>query len=905
MKLRNDVRETTPAAANWERGAFISYVKRTYAQAGEYISDAQNEGAGGYELCEARANFMDAFIGQVYAYALEGERKKSGDGHQAFPCAMLAIGGYGRGELSPCSDIDLLFLFSGHEAQTSELIRSVLYLMWDSGLTIGHSARTIADCLKIAREDYHSETAMLENRFLGGSEEVFENFNKKFDAYIQRVAKSSHLKNRIEERMRRYRSWDPSVYVLEPNVKESAGGLRDFHAVCWLARAFGLKKMDEIWRKGWVPEAEFRKAAKAYDFLLRLRAQLHIHAKAKNDMLNFSAQSEIAPAMGYEDNESALASECLMRDYFLHARDLHIFCRDFFETLEDRLKSRRWVSKKPKLQPLGGGLALEGYHTLVLGADGPQAALENPSGLMNVFECQYRFGCRLSPNVRSFVRAHLDTVDDAFRASPEVRDSFLRILNGKTGVAAAMHEMHGLGLLGRYVPEFEPLTCFVQYDHYHRYTADEHTLLTLTALDELTYTKDMSLQNLAHIHREMERTNVLRLALLFHDIGKARGPRHVHKSASVLPDIIMRMGLPADQGSIIEFLVACHIEMSVTAERRDVDDPVLISNFADKVGTTERLQMLYLLTYADISAVAPGIWNEWRGSLIHELYTRVLRVMETGENLYRKKRRKDVVEKVRLEARAGGSRVGHEEISRHMESMPDRYRTETPPQDILRHIELGARLSNGAVCEIGITHRRRLGNTLLTLLCKDQLGLFAFIAGALAVCDLNILDAKVYTRADGLVIDTFQVVDSEGKAVVDEGVWKKFRRSLEKLLRGELELPELLGRSKKYLRLKRRMSFDLPILVEFDQTASDEATVLEVIAPDRHGLLAQIAQFFAGEGISISRAKISTEGHCAIDVFYITDNDGGKIGDSSRLKELCDDLTKILEEGRPMSATAP
>ncbi len=879
---------------------FLRYLKDVYAQAGEHICDAQSEGAGGFELCKARSRFMDACIALVYAYAVEEERKKSGDAGQEFPCAMVAIGGYGRGELSPGSDIDLLFLFSGHEGQVSELIRSVLYLMWDAGLTIGHSARTISNCLKIAKEDYQSETAMLENRLLAGSEQVFRDFNKKFDAYIRRVAKSSHLRNRLEERMKRYRSWDPSVYVLEPNVKESAGGLRDFHAVCWLAKTFGLQSVDEIWRRGWVPQAEFQKAANAYDFILRIRAQLHIRAKAKNDMLNFQAQADVAPALGYEDTEGALASECLMRDYFLHARDLHIFCRDSFEILEDHLKSRRWVNKKSKIQPLEDGLALQDYHTLVLDAQNPEKVLETPTGLMKIFEYQFRFGCRLSPNVRNFVRAHLDTVDDDFRTSSEVRDSFLRILSGKAGVTTTMHEMHGLGLLGRYIPEFEPLTCYVQYDHYHRYTADEHTLLTLTALDELTYTKDVSLQHVAHIHREMERTNILRLALLFHDIGKARGPRHVHKSASALPDIIMRMGLPADQGSIIEFLVTSHIEMSITAERRDIDDPVLISNFADKMETVERLQMLYLLTYADISAVAPGIWNEWRSALIHELYKRVLRVMETGEDLYRKKRREDIVEQVCLEARAGGSRIGREEISEHMESMPDRYRSDTSPQDILRHIELGARLSERMICEIDITHRRRLGNTLLTLLCKDQLGLFAIVAAAFAVYELNILDAKVYTREDGLVIDTFQVVDSEGKAVVNENLWKKFRHSLEELLSGKQELSDFLKRNNKYLRLKKRMSFDLPILVKFDQTASEYATVLEVVAPDRHGLLAQIAQFFAYEGVSISRAKITTEGQCAVDAFYITDDDGSKITDSVKLRNLCTNLSEILEEGRPI-----
>ena len=904
-RLRADLKEAASAAGGGERSVFLRSLKETYARAGEFVRAAQEEGAGGYELCRARADFMDAFIALVFAHALAEARAGPGGGRRTFPCAVVAIGGYGRGELSPGSDVDLLFLFSGHEAEIGDLIRSILYLMWDAGLSIGHSARTIANCLKIAREDYQSETAMLENRLLAGSGEVFGEFNRKFDAYIRRVAKSSHLRNRLDERMRRYRSWDPSVYVLEPNVKESAGGLRDFHAVRWLARTFGMKRIDEIWRKGWMPRAEFEKAERAYDFLLRIRAQLHIRARAKNDMLGFQAQAEAAPALGYEDDESAMASERLMRGYFLRARDLHIFCRDFFETLEDHLRSRRWMNKNPKLQPLEYGLVLQDYHTLAPDERNPREALEHPAGLMRIFECQYRFGCRLSPGARNFVREHLDTVDDAFRASPEARDSFLRILGGKAGVAAVMREMHGLGLLGRYIPEFEPLTCFVHYDHYHRYTADEHTLLTLAALDELTYAKEPSLQNVAHIHREMERTGILRLALLLHDIGKARGPRHAHKSASALPGVIMRMGLPADQGSVIEFLVASHMEMSITAERRDIDDPVLISNFADRMGTIERLRMLYLLTYADVSAVAPGMWTEWRGALIHELYARALRVMETGEDLYRRKRRGDVVEQVSLEARAGGGRTGREAIAAHVASMPDRYHAGTPPQDILRHIELGARLEEGgAACEIDITHRRRRGHTLLTVVCRDQIGLFALIAGAVAAHDLSILDAKVHTRGDGLAIDTLQVAGPEGGAVASEKLWRSFRRSLEGLLSGDLELSELLGGSKRYLRLKKRTPFAPPVLVEFDQGASEDATVLEVVAPDRHGLLAQIAQFFAGEGVSISRAKIATEGQCAIDAFYVTDDDGRKIEDAARLRELCAHLSGILEEGRPAGVAA-
>ncbi|MBI2177190.1 MAG: [protein-PII] uridylyltransferase [Candidatus Tectomicrobia bacterium] len=903
-QLTRDLLEAVPAAGRWERGAFLRQLKEQHAAGGSLIVEAHREGAGGLALCAARASLMDAILKQVWEHAVRSDEPSAPAGGEGPSCALLAIGGYGRGELSPASDIDLLFVLPKRSAGVSRFVRTVLYLLWDAGLTIGHSARTIAECLRIARDDYQSETSMLEHRQVAGSEAVEEDFSRRFDSHLERVGKSSHLRRRLVERAERYRSWDPSVYVQEPNVKESAGGLRDFHAVLWLGRAFGTKGFDGIWKRRWIPEEECRGAREAYDFLLRLRAQLHIQAGAKNDMLTFAAQTEAAPVLGYADTESAMAGESLMRDYFMRARALHTFCRDFFEVLEDQLRQRRWVNRRPRVEPIEGGLALQEYHTLVL-RDGGREVLDRPQGLMGVFEAQYRFGCRLSPDLRAFVRRGLDTVDERFRTSSEVRESFFRILGGKAGVARVLHEMHALSFLGRYIPEFEPLTCFVQYDHYHRYTADEHTLLTQASIDLLAYTKELPLQSLAHIHRDMERTHILRLALLFHDIGKARGPRHVHKSAAALPEIIPRLGIPADEGRVIEFLVVNHMEMCYTAERRDLEDPALIGRFAEKVGTVEQLQMLYLLTYADVTSVAPGIWNEWRGTLHQDLYRRTLRLLESGEALHRKRQADEVGEQVVLEARAAASRVGGDLIRRHVEGMPERYRAGTPPQEILRHIELGRKLeAGGAACVVDVTHRRRLGNTLLTLVCRDRLGLFAMIAGTLAAFDLSILDAKVYTRADGLVVDSFQVVDSEGKVVADPALWERFREVMDDLLGGRMSLDEVLGKNRRFLRLKQRVHFDLPTVVGFDLMASGDATVLEVITPDRHGLLARIARFLADEGVSISRAKISTEGPRAVDAFYVTDAEGRKIEDAARLRELCDLLASLLGEGRPQSVVA-
>lgn len=903
FEIKEELVDALPAASRWEREAFLRHIKETFARGKALLSDAHGEGAGGLALCEARSEFIDSLLAQIWSHGVCDFRSEEGESEGAFSCAMLAIGGYGRGELSPGSDIDLMFVFPKRSTPASRLVRIILYLLWDSGLDIGHSARTISECIRIGREDYQSETSMLEHRLIAGDEAVFGEFHRRFDSYLKRVSKSSHLRRRLRELGSRYRSWDPSVYVQEPNIKESAGGLRDLHAVLWLARAYGAEKIEGIWRKGWVPREDCDRVREAYDFLLRIRTQLHVQSGSKNDMLTFQAQMDVAPKIGYEDSEVAMASEALMRDYFKCARTMHLFCRDFFESLEDELKKKGWARRRPRIESLEGGLALRDYHSMVL-EDFGKEVLKRPEGLMRIFEFHYRYSCGLSAEIRNFIRANLDSVDEDFRSSSEVRDCFFRILEGKAGVARTLQEMHGLGVLGRYLPEFEEINCFVQHDHYHRYTVDEHTLLTIRFLDELAYKKEIPLQELAHVHRDMERIHLVRLALLLHDIGKARGPRHDQRSVAALPDITVRMGLRADEGRVLEFLVANHMEMSHIAERRDIDDPAQIERFAEKVETVEQLKMLYLLSYCDINAVAPGIWNEWRGMLIFELYRRTLRVLESGEAGSRQKRLDEIGKQVFLEARAAVSKLRPDRILRYLDNMPERYRLGTPPQDILHQIEMSEKIDADTPFVMEVTHRRRLGNTLLTLVCRDQLGLFAILAGTFASFHIKILDAKAYTDSEGLVVDSFIVVDSEGKAVTDDALWKKVRSLLDDLLSGRISVQELVEKNSKVRHPKQRVHFDIPTLVEYDLTASEDDTVLEVITPDRHGLLARIAGRLADEGVSISRAKISTEGLRAVDVFYVTDARGGKIEDESRLRELCEILTEELTEGSSYSVSS-
>jgi len=901
--LKGELLDALPAVCRWERESFLLHIKEIFSRGKTLLVDAHGEGAGGLELCEARSNFIDSFLTQIWERGVYEFRKEKGESEGNFSCAMIAIGGYGRGELSPESDIDLMFVFPRRFSPTSHLIRSILYMLWDSGLNIGHSARTINDCIRIAKEDFQSETSMLEHRLLAGDEEVYGEFCRRFNSYLMRLSKGFHLRRWMRELGGRYRAWDPSVFVQEPNIKESAGGLRDLHAVLWLARACGVEKLQGIWKKGWVSKQDCDQVQKAYDFLLRLRSQLHIQSGTKNDMLTFQTQIDAAPELDYGDSEFSIASEALMRDYFKSARTTHIFCRDFFENFEEDLKKKNRAMRRPRTESLENGLALRNYHSMILdGSD--EEVLSRPEGLMRVFELHYRYSCSLSAEVRNFIRTNLGSVDEEFCSSFEVRDSFFRILEGKAGVSRTLQEMHALGVLGRYIPEFGELTCFVQYDHYHRYTVDEHTLLAIQFLDELAYKKDVSLQELAHIHREMERSHILRLALLLHDIGKARGSRHGQRSAAALPEITVRLGLRADEGKVLEFLVANHLEMSHIAERRDIDDPAQIKRFAEKVETVEQLKMLYLLSYGDINAVAPGIWNEWRGTLMFELYRRTLLVLESGEAVSRQKRLDEIGNQVFLEARAVASKVGSERILRHLDNMPERYQLGTPPQEILHQIEMSERIDADTPFVMDVTHRRSLGNTLLTLVCHDRLGLFAIIAGTFASFHIKILDAKVYTDSKGLVLDSFVVVNSDGKAVTDDVLWGKVRSMLMGLFSEKVSVQEIAEKNSQIRHFKQWSHFKIPTLVEYDLLASEEDTVLEIITADRHGLLARIAGRLADEGMCINMAKIITEGLRAVDVFYVTDETGSKIEEEGRLREFCENLTAELIEGSSYSGAS-
>ncbi len=873
------------------RNELIPFFKKVLADGRGLIRKAHFEGCGGLEISRVRSTFIDTVLRSLWSFACSSFNKTDSE----IRCSLLAIGGYGRGELSPNSDVDLLFVVTSIDSENHDLTQKVLYLLWDVGLDIGHSVRKISDCIKIAKKDYVSQTSMLENRLISGSSSVYSSFLKKMQIFLKKGHKANHLMQRLKERNERYRNWDPSVYVQEPNIKESAGGLRDYHEVVWIVKAFGYNNLDEICKNSPKRIESLKKARKSYDFLLRIRSQLHIQSNTKNDVLSFSSQIEAANSLDYKDSEVTFAGEFLMQNYYRSARSLNSFCKEIFEDLEFEVKQRRFFAKKISKEKIEYDLNWVDRKSLSI--EGPTNKLvNNPANLMFFFESMYRYSSIFNSDIRGLIRSALNLVDDQFRSSLEVRESFFRILNGKTGVGRVLHEMHELGFLSAYIPEFDSLNCFVQYDHYHRYTADEHTLLTLNVLDELAYTKDENLNTLAHIYRELDRTHLLRFALLLHDIGKGKGDRHVHKSASLLPEIILRMCLPSDEGRVLQFLVLNHVEMSMTSQRRDLEDPLLIRQFAEKMETKEQLQMLYLLTYADISSVAPGTWNDWHGTLLYDLYRKTLDVLESGQDSTDEKHEMGILEQVKSRASSRYVGLKEGEIEKHLQLMPKRYVVQTDITTILNHIELRNKMNfRKELFSIEVIHKRSENISLLTLICFDRIGLFGLISSVLTKYGINVLDAKIYTRSDGLVVDTFQVVSTDGGVVEDSEKWSLFKEDFYEVLNGGIELPYLMSQNKKHLKLKKQLHFYIPTIVEFDLESSDTATVLEVITPDRHGLLAMISNFLSESGLSILSAKVNTQGPRAVDSFYLTDLKGSKVYDKSLLNSLSEELFSMLD----------
>ncbi len=851
----------------------LEFFRQALTQGFDSLKVRHAEGASGQESVRAHARLMDDVIFSLTRLIAADAARARLD---ATPLVVVALGGYGRSELHPLSDIDLMVVYAGElSPYVQRTMQELLYSLWDLGLQVGHSLRSLDDCVAMARTDFPSRTSMQEARFLAGDRRLFARFRRVLRENVYRRDFAQFLETTLGERDQRYRRYGASPYIGEPNVKESAGGLRDVHTAMWLGAAkFEARTLRELADKGLITPREQAATDAALTFLWRVRNELHFFSGHKNDVLGRDLQPRIAKNLGYENDDTSLGVERFMRDYYLHARVIHRVSRRLIARCQETLSRRGSAERRQRQQALADGLVFfDGQLHLADRDPGPLRA--EPSRLMKVFWHLHRLGCELSLDLERALEDSLYLVDGGFQRSPAVRELFLDICRTWGRAAQTFSEMHELGLLGRYLPEFGALTCLVQYDVYHKFSADQHSLLAVEHLEALAPGQSAESEGAAQVFNEVEKPELLMLGMLLHDVGKAKGHGHVAKGIPLVRELVVRMGLEPADGAVVEFLVAHHLTLSHIAQRRDIDDPKTVADLAAIAGDPQRLKMLYLLTWADMRAVGPGVLTPWQAVILHELYRRAL-VRLTGGRAERPSR-PQLAERLRV---AAGGEQPAQAVKAHLAMMSDRYVATTGVQRMAEHLRMLHQLSNTSVVT-ELFHHPDLRSSDLVVVTRDLPGLFALIAGTLASQGVNIISAQIHTRADGIAIDTFQVNEPTGEAVTSPATWARTLDALRAVLIGDAQVATLLEKRRAAGRATTLAGGSAKITL--DNHLSDDYTVLEVKCPDRLGLLYLVTRTLAALGLDIATARIATEIDQAVDTFYVHDGRGGKIEDPDAL----------------------
>ena len=828
---------------------------------------------------------FDVVTGAVFPHAnpTKGER-----------LGLVATGGYGRGELAPHSDIDLLFLLPYKKTPFSEqVIEYVLYLLWDLGFKVGQAIRSVDDCIRLARQDITIRTAMLEARFVAGERSLFETLRRRFRAEIAEGTGPAFVEAKLAERDARHRRVGDSRYVLEPNVKEGKGGLRDLHTLFWIAKyIYGVDDVAAMVALGVLSEREARRFAKAQNYLWTVRCYLHYLTGREEDRLTFDLQEPIARHMGYTDHAGTRGVERFMKHYFLYAKEVGGLTRIFCAALEDQHKRR------PRLRfPSFGrgrrvvdGFAVDRGRVQAVDED---AFRKDPEALLRVFSVAHAEDADIHPATLKQITRSLLLIDDRLRRDKEANRLFLDLLTDRRNPEVMLRRMNEAGVFGRFVPDFGRVVAQMQHDMYHVYTVDEHTIFALGILHRIEEGGMGDVMPVASevIHKIASR-RALYVALLLHDIAKGRGGDHSVLGARIGLRLGARFGLSKEEAETVSWLVRYHLLMSATAFRRDIDDPRTVADFVEIVQSPERLRLLLCLTVADIRAVGPSVWNGWKAALLRELYFAAEDVMSGQQS---SRGRADRAAAARDALREALPDWSDEAFERHAPRGYAPYWLALNTDTHLRHARLvRAAAEAGAPLSIDLVVDAFRCVTEVTVYAVDDAGLFSRIAGAMALAGANIVDAKIFTMSDGMALDSFWVQDIDGNAVTEPAAQKRLRETLERVISKQRRLGRKL-RIKATLPARTRVFRDLPRVL-IDNTASNTHTVIEVNGRDRPGFLYDVTTALTELNLQISSAKISTYGTRAVDVFYVKDLFGLKVTHESRLEAIRERLLAAIAE---------
>ena len=805
--------------------------------------------------------------------------------------AIFAVGGYGRGEMAPHSDVDLLFLTPYKITPWAEsVIESMLYILWDLKLKVGHSSRTVKDCLRLGAKDFTIRTAMLENRFLSGDERLAEELDTALWDELFKGSEKAFITAKLDERDARHEK-QGQRYMVEPNVKEGKGGLRDLQSLFWITKYIHhTDDTSELVRLGIFRPEEYETFVQAERFLWAVRCHLHLAAGRAVEQLTFDMQVEVAERMGYADKGGRRAVEWFMQDYFRHATAVGDLTRIFLTSLEaehrkDAPLLLRMLKRAPKVK--------DGYATVNnrLAVENDDCFLSDPLNLLRIFEEALRTGLLIHSDAMRLVKANLWRIDEDMRRNPEARKLFLDLLLKHGNPERALRRMNELGVLSAFIPEFAPIVAMMQFNMYHHYTVDEHTIQCLWHLSEIENGHLVEeLPVASTILKEGVNRKVLYVAMLLHDIGKGRDEDHSIVGARIARKVCPRLGLNKSECATVEWLVRYHLLMSDMAQKRDIADPRTVRDFAKAVQTRERLDLLCVLTVCDIRGVGPGVWNNWKAALLRALYRQTRRGLEQGlEALNRERRGTEAKLALRERLTDWDAKTLRTETQRH-------YEPYWQGLHVTAHVVFAHLLRDIETDEIKIDIHpdEDRDATRACFVLQDHPGIFSRLAGALALAGANVVDARTFTTKDGYATAAFWIQDADGTPY-DSARIPRLRETIRKTLLGEVVAAEAIAPKEKLK--KRERAFRVPTSITFDNEGSEIFTIIEVDTRDRPGLLYDLTRTLAGLNISISLAVVATYGEKAVDTFYVKDMFGLKLHSEVKRQLVERKLRQAVDEG--------
>ncbi|MBD3764088.1 MAG: [protein-PII] uridylyltransferase [Rhodobacterales bacterium] len=813
--------------------------------------------------------------------------------------AVLAVGGYGRAEMAPHSDVDLLFLTPWKLTPWAEsVIESMLYILWDLKLKVGHSSRTVRDCLRLGREDITIRTALLEHRLLSGDPVAAADLGDRLWSDLFRGTGPEFIEAKLKERADRHKRQGGQRYMLEPNVKEGKGGLRDLQTLYWIGKYLNRVTSPEgLVAAGLFTRKEYDTFARAEDFLWAVRCHLHLIAGRATEQLTFDLQVEVAARMGYADTGGRRAVEVFMQDYFRQATQVGDLTRIFLTQLEA-------IHAKPEAPSLVGLFRrtrkLRPGYRLVHGrldvAD-ETLFLSDKLNLLRLFQEALRTGYLLHPNAMRLVAANLRLIDDEMRQNPEAGQLFLDLLLEHGNPERALRRMNELGVLAALIPEFEPIVAMMQFNMYHHYTVDEHIIQCISTLSQIErgeLVEELPLSS--SILQGGVNRRILYVALFLHDIGKGRPEDHAILGAQIARRVAPRLGLTAEESETAEWLVRHHLLMSDMAQKRDLSDPRTVRDFAKAVKTKRRLDLLTVLTVCDIRGVGPTTWNNWKAVLLRRLHRATAEALEGGlESVNRDKREDEARAALRATLADWPAPALEAELARHYPPYWQGLPTDTQA--------VFARLLRGLPDDeirIDLHPDPDRDATRACFALADHPGIFSRLAGALALVGANVVDARTYTSKDGFATAVFWVQDADGHPY-EAARLPRLRQMIDKTLKGEVVAREALADRDKVK--KREREFRFPTAISFDNEGSDIYTLIEVDTRDRPGLLYDLTRTLAANNIYIASAVIATYGAQVVDTFYVKDMFGLKLHGKARQEALERKLRQAIAEGAARART--